>query len=131
MDEVKYLQKTMRVISPALLLLFGFTASAQAQPPAKGTACPLHLQVTDEDGTALPKAFVFVHGEHGTNQQFTPDKAGSVKANLHSGLYDLFVSASGFNPQAQILDLRSCKPVDLNLMLTLDSEHTEKEGSQN
>jgi hypothetical protein len=58
----------------------------------------------------------------------TPDKTGQVKTNLHAGMYDLFISASGFVPQAQILDLRSCKPVNINLMLTIDSEHSDSEG---
>jgi carboxypeptidase family protein len=108
--------------------LLAFSAFARAQPPAKPAACALHVHITDEDGTPLPNAFVFLHGEHGANQQFTPDKTGQVKAGLHSGMYDLFVSASGFNPQAQIVDLRTCKPVELNLMLTIDSEHSGSDG---
>jgi len=112
----------MRVLVAAGLL--GLCEWGAAQPPAKPASCALHLHITDEDGKALPKAFVLVHGEHGLNQQFTPDKNGQVKANLHSGLYDLFVSAMGFNPQAQIVDLRTCKPVEVNLMLTIDSEHS-------
>jgi hypothetical protein len=108
--------------------LLGVCAFAQAQPQAKPSTCALHLNITDEDGTALPKAFVLVHGEHGNNQQFTPDKSGQVKAGLHAGMYDLFVSASGFNPQAQIVDLRTCKPIELNLMLTIDSEHSGNDG---
>jgi hypothetical protein len=43
-------------------------------------------------------------------------------------MYDLFVSASGFVPQAQLLDVRSCKPRDINLMLTIDAEHSEDNG---
>lgn len=100
-----------------------------AQLAAKPSSCALHVHVTDEDGKDLPKAFVLVHGEHGVNQQFTPDKSGQVKANLHAGMYDLFVSAMGFNPQAQIVDLRACKPVDVNLMLTIDSEHSDHDGN--
>jgi len=98
---------------------------AAAQPAAKSTPCPVHMQVTDEDGKALPEAFVLVHGEHGSNQQLAPDKTGQVKTRLHAGMYDLFVSASGFVPQAQLVDLRSCKPIDVNLMLTIDSEHSD------
>jgi hypothetical protein len=109
--------------------LLGLCAFAQPQPQAKPSACALHLNITDEDGKALPKAFVLVHGEHGINQQFTPDKTGLVKANLHSGMYDLFVSAMGFNPQALIVDLRTCKPVELNLMLTIDSEHSGSDSN--
>jgi len=109
------------------LTLLGMAVAAGAQPQAKPAGCALHLAVTDEDGKALPKAFVLVHGEHGINQQFTPNKNGQVKAKLHAGMYDLFVSAMGFVPQAQIVDLRSCKPVDLNLTLAIDSEHSSND----
>jgi len=111
------------------LLAAATGAAAQPQPQPKGSGCSLHLAVTDEDGKALPKAFVLVHGEHGINQQFTPDKNGQVKTSLHSGMYDLFVSAMGFVPQAQILDLRTCKPVDLNLTLAIDSEHSDNDAN--
>lgn len=107
--------------------LLGAAVAAGAQaPPGR---CPLRVHVTDEDGKDLPKAFVMLHGEHGSNQQLTPDRTGRVKIALHSGLYDLFVSAMGFVPQAQIVDLRTCKPVDLNLMLTIDSEHSENDNN--
>ena len=114
--------------------MLGLSVFAGGQAPAGGQAqahrsgCSLHMEITDEDGKALPKAFVMFHGEHGSNQQLTPDKTGHVKTSLHAGMYDLFVSASGFVPQAQIVDLRSCKPVDLNVTLSIDSEHSEGEG---
>ena len=114
-----------------LILAFSLGASGlrAAQPVAKAKPCSLHLAITDEDGKPLPKAFVLVHGEHGLNQQFSPDTNGHVKANLHAGMYDLFVSAMGFNPQAQIVDLRTCKPLDLNVTLTIDSEHSDNDGN--
>ena len=115
------------VLLAACALILGAPAVAQTKPQPKPAGCSVHLAITDEDGKALPKAFVLVHGEHGMNQQFTPDKDGRVKTSLHSGMYDLFVSAMGFVPQAQILDVRTCKPVEVNLMLTLDSEHTEND----
>ena len=118
--------RTIRLLMPACLL--ALSAAAGAQPAAKPSPCTLHVHITDEDGKDLPKAFVLIHGEHGVNQQFTPDKTGQVKTSLHAGMYDLFVSAMGFMPQAQIVDLRTCKPVDLNLMLTIDSEHSESGG---
>src|SRR5207237_23375 len=129
----------MRVMTAACLLALGVSAGGQApaggQPPAGGQApahrsgCSLHLEITDEDGKALPKASVMLHGEHGTNRELSPDKNGEVRANLRAGMYDLFVSASGFVPQAQIVDLRSCKPVDVNLMLTIDAEHSENDNN--
>ena len=106
------------------------TFSVAAQPASHPQGCSLRVQVTDEDGTALPKAFVYVHNERGTNQQATPDRTGQVKTNLRPGLYDLFVAAPGFTPVAQIVDLRSCKPQSLNLMLTLDPDHGEGDSSK-
>jgi uncharacterized membrane protein len=119
--------RTIGVFAAGFLLPLGIAGGAQPQPKSSG--CSLHLAITDEDGKALPKAFVLVHGEHGSNQQFTLDKNGQVKTNLHAGMYDLFVSAMGFMPQAQIVDLRSCKPVEMNLMLTLDSEHSDNDSN--
>jgi hypothetical protein len=104
--------------------LFSTFSLVAAQPASKPPVCSLHIQITDEDGTALPKAFVYVHNERGTNQQAALDRTGKVKASLRPGLYDLFVAAPGFTPVAQIVDLRSCKPQSLNLMMTLDTEHS-------
>ena len=127
-DDLKRAVRTTEMVATALLAL-GVCAGAQPKPQPKAPGCSLHLAITDEDGKPLPKAFVMVHGEQGMNQQFTLDRDGQVKASLHAGMYDLFVSAMGFNPQAQIVDLRTCKPLDVNLMLTLDSEHTDKDGN--
>lgn len=117
---------TIRVLTPVCLLALCTFAGAQSKA---SSPCALHVHITDEDGKDLPKAFVLVHGEHGSNQQFTPDKTGQVKTSMHAGMYDLFVSAMGFVPQAQIVDLRACKPVDVNLMLTIDSEHSDHDGN--
>lgn len=107
------------------LALPGGMATAQA-PPEHAT-CPLHLQITDEDGGVINHAFVLLHGDRSIklNQQVTLDAKGAFKANLRAGLYDLFVSSPGFLPVAQVVDLRACKPVSVNLMLLVDSEHAE------
>jgi hypothetical protein len=112
-----------RVAAVSFAFLFGTIPLAAAQPASRPSACSLHLKITDEDGTALPKAFVYVHNDRGTNQQANPDRTGQVKTSLRPGLYDLFVAAPGFTPMAQIVDLRSCKPQSLNLMMTFDAEH--------
>lgn len=116
------------LVATSLLWLPGRGVGQPSQPQPKGSACSLHVAITDEDGKALPKAFVFIHNERGTNRQVAPDREGEVKISLHSGMYDMFVSATGFVPQAQIVDLRACKPVDLNLTLAIDSEHADNDG---
>ncbi len=117
----------LRSLLGLTLLSAAVASGAQPKPQPKPSGCALHIAVTDEDGKALPKAFILIHGEHGSNQQFAPDKNGQMKTNLHAGMYDLFVSAMGFVPQAQIVDLRSCKPLDLNLTLAIDAEHAEND----
>ena len=74
--------------SSGIAVLLGRFRSPRPNPLPSLPSCPLHVQITDEDGTALPKAFVFIHNERGTNQQATPDRTGQVKASLRPGLYD-------------------------------------------
>ena len=99
-------------------------AGAQSAPVP---TCSVHGQITDEDGGAISHAFVLIHSDSGAkiSQQVTLDPSGKFKMNLHRGLYALFVSSAGFVPVAQILDLRACKPLAVNLMMTFDSEHTD------
>ena len=65
-----------------IAVLAGTLPLAATQPASEPASCPLRVQVTDEDGTPLPKAFVFIHNERGTNQQAAPDRTGQVKASL-------------------------------------------------
>jgi hypothetical protein len=99
-------------------------AAAQSTP---APTCALHGQITDEDGGAIARAFVFIHSDYGAklNQQVNLDPEGKFKVSLRRGLYSLFVSSPGFVPVAETLDFRSCKPLNLNLMLTIDPDHTE------
>ena len=103
------------------------TQNAGAQQAPKVRTCSLHVQVTDEDGGMVDRAFVLIHSDTGVklSQQLVLDQTGQTKIALRPQLYDLFVSSAGFAPVAQIVDLRSCKPLDINLMLVLDSEHGE------
>src|SRR5438067_13502266 len=110
MKEVKFVLCGMRVMTAACLLALGVSAGGQApaggqpragaQAPAHRSGCSLHLEITEEDGKALPKAHVILHGEHGTNRELSPDKNGEARANLHAGMYELFGSAAGIVPQA-------------------------------
>ena len=109
-------------------LWLGVSAASAAQP-ADTKTCPLHVQITDEDGGVISHAFVLLHGDRSVKltEQVPLDAKGAAKVNLRAGLYDLFVSSPGFLPVAQIVDLRSCKPVSVNLMLLVDSEHVESD----
>jgi hypothetical protein len=113
----------------ALLLalsLFATPLVAAAQS-APAPTCALHAQITDEDGGPITRAFVLIHSDYGTklNQQVNLDPSGKFKISLRRGLYSLFVSSPGFVPIAEIVDFRSCKPLNLNLMLTIDPDHAE------
>lgn len=108
------------------LCLLGTPLVAAAQS-APAPACALHAQITDEDGSAITHAFVLIHSDYGTklNQQVNLDPSGKFKITLRRGVYSLFVSSPGFAPAAEIVDFRSCKPLNLNLMLTIDPDHAE------
>jgi hypothetical protein len=97
-------------------------AAAQSAP---APTCALHAQITDEDGAAITRAFVLIHSDYGTklNQQVNLDPAGKFKIALRRGLYSLFVSSPGFVPIAEVVDFRSCKPLNLNLMMLIDPDH--------
>jgi hypothetical protein len=99
-------------------------SSAQSSP---APACPLHAQITDEDGGAITHAFILIHSDYGTklNQQVNLDLGGKFKIALRRGVYSLFVSSPGFAPLAEIVDFRSCKPLTLNLMMTINPDHPE------
>jgi len=107
------------------LSLFGPPLVAAQSAPAP--TCSLNAQITDEDGGAITRAFVLIHSDYGTkfNQQVNLDPSGKFKIALRRGLYSLFVSSPGFVPVAEIVDFRSCKPLNLNLMLTIDPDHPE------
>ncbi len=117
------LRRTALLLS---LSLFGTSLVAGAQT-APAQTCALHAQITDEDGGPITHAFVLIHSDYGTklNQQVNLDPSGKFKLALRRGLYSLFVSSPGFVPVAEIVDFRSCKPLNLNLMLTIDPDHPQ------
>jgi hypothetical protein len=117
------LRRTALLLS---LSLFGTPLVAAAQPAPTQT-CSLHAQITDEDGGIIKRAFVLIHSDYGTklNQQVNLDSDGKFKIALRRGLYSLFVSSPGFVPLAEIVDLRSCKPSNLNLMMTIEPDRPQ------
>lgn len=99
---------------------------AQAPPP-RHAACSLHAKITDEDGGPI-RAFVLLRSKRGVaaNQALPVDRNAELNTRLAAGFYDLFVSAPGFQPLAQVVDLRSCQPLSLNLTLFFNpDEHTD------
>jgi hypothetical protein len=88
-------------------------------------ACTLHAVVTDEDGATIHGIFAVVRAKRpvAAPQPVPISPTGAFRVTLAPALYDLFVTAAGFQPLSEVVDLRSCQPVDLNLMLLLDSEH--------
>jgi hypothetical protein len=114
-------------LTTLLLSLSLFGPRLVAPQSAHAPTCALHAQVTDEDGGPITRVFILIHSDYGTklNQQVNLDPSGKLKISLRRGLYSLFVSSPGFVPIAQIVDLRSCKPLNLNLMMLIDSDHME------
>ena len=121
---------------PRLLAAFLCTAamagslSMRAETPSPRHACILQAKITDEDGGAI-RAFAFLRTKRPpvTNRTAPVDADGRFKLSLAPGFYDLFVSAPGFQPLAQTIDLHSCQPLDLNLTLFFNpDEHRDSDS---
>lgn len=107
----------------------GVVVGVEAQPAKPSQACTVHGRITDEDGGVIAKVYALLHSDaRALNQTVVVDASGKFKVTLRAGLYDLFVSSPGLLPQAQVVDLRGCKPVELNLMMPLDAEHAAPDG---
>jgi hypothetical protein len=102
-------------------------AQAPSQSPASPITCSFHGRIADPLGAAIDRAFVLVYSarREKIDRQAALSKNGEFSLQLEPGLYDLFVASPGFVPLAKIVDLRSCKPVELKVKMRVDIEHLE------
>lgn len=78
-------------------LLFAITLAASTILDASGNA-GIKGHIRDETGAAIGKATVIVVREHSTVSILTNEDGGFALAVMPQGLYDVFVSATGFAP---------------------------------
>lgn len=116
---------------PAALCLAIVTATAASQRPPSHRTCSLQASITDEDGNPI-RAYAMVRTKHApaANLSLPVSTSGQIRATLEPTFYDLFVSAPGFQPLAQTLDLRSCHASPLNLTLFFNpDEHRASDSN--
>ena len=111
------------LLAGAVLLI---PATLPAQAPTTDKTCNVHGRIADPPGAATNRAFVLVHSSAwSTTQQVTLTDNAEFSLELKPGLYALFADAVGFVPIAKIIDMRSCKPVTLNIKMQVDLAHMD------
>ena len=101
--------------------------------------CPLSVQaatvsgtVTDDNGGAIPKAYVIIRWDPvgldgvkdniGTTEDktATTDVSGHFSIEVPAGVYDIFVSAAGFAPHTEKITLKAKRnlPYEARLAVT-------------
>lgn len=97
--------------------------SPQSPPPA---SCSLSVRILDFSGARLSSGFVLVHDEWAKVTREVPvNEHGEASTQLPRGLYDLFVASKLFLPVARLVNLRPCKPVEIEVKLLMDPDHPE------
>jgi Carboxypeptidase regulatory-like domain/TonB-dependent Receptor Plug Domain len=119
-------------IFPLLALLFAALA-AQAQ---SGNAGAVHGTVTDPTGAVIPKATVHLSNQvSGFERTATTDATGQFQfANVPFNPYRMSISANGFAPTSQNVEIRSSVGTTLTLVLQIagntQTVTVESEGPQ-
>jgi hypothetical protein len=116
-----------------LLALALMTASAQAQSGSAGT---VHGTVTDPSGAVIPGATVHLSNQvSGFERTTTTDAAGLFQfGNVPFNPYRINISATGFAPASQNVEIRSSVGTNLTLILQVagntQTVTVESEGPQ-
>jgi hypothetical protein len=111
-------QGSFRHILPLAIFLFAALPILAAQGGNSGT---VQGTVTDPSGAVIPNASVHIHNERsGLDRTVTSDPEGQFTlSNLPFNTYHLDVSAQGFAPLSQSLDVRSVVGTSLKLTLQI------------
>jgi hypothetical protein len=115
-------------------LAVGLAAAAFGDERLNGT-------VTDENGAAISGAMILLHWDSAGSTVglksnvgiekdlvLTTDQKGSFVAELPSGFYDLFVSASAFSPSCRKIRLNDSATSELRFELKVDPTVTKELG---
>jgi hypothetical protein len=98
-------------------------AASNAQLIPKVAAGKLTGQVADAAAnTPIAKAFVLVHQPEGKKDFIVKVSNGKFELSLPSGLYDVFVSASGFAPSCKKIKISAGQSAAFNPRLQAESD---------
>jgi Carboxypeptidase regulatory-like domain len=116
---------TRRVIFAAIAICFSLCIS-NLWAQSAGNSGTVSGTVTDATGAILPGATVSIENPvSGYSRTTTSDSAGHYQfTNLPLNPYHVVVSAKGFAPYTQDVDVRSFVPITLKSSLTIGTEST-------
>jgi Carboxypeptidase regulatory-like domain len=111
----------------SIILALLLSSALYAQTSVEPKTCAFTGRIADPLGAAIARAYILVHSDRWlrVNHVIAVNENGEFRAQLGPGLYDFFVGSPGFMPFAREIDLRSCKPVTLNVKMKVDIEHLE------
>ena len=106
---------------PAVVLPFALAIAVQIASAQIGNSANVQGTVTDPSGAVVASATVDIHNPvSGYERTTTTDSAGSFNfPNVPFNPYHLSVTANGFSPLAQDIDVRSSVPVSVKISLTV------------
>jgi carboxypeptidase family protein len=106
---------------PAVVLPFALAIAVQIASAQIGNSANVQGTVTDPSGAVVASATVDIHNPvSGYERTTTTDSAGSFNfPNVPFNPYHLSVTADGFSPLAQDIDVRSSVPVSVKISLTV------------
>jgi len=111
----------VRAFLGALILLLGALAAAPAGMAQTGNAANIAGTVTDPSGAVIAGATVTIHNPVSQYERSTTtDSSGAFSfPNVPFNPYHLSVTATGFGPYAQDVDVRSSVPLSVKINLTI------------
>jgi hypothetical protein len=112
--------------------------SIQQQKKETGTQqSALGIQLTDQLGAVIGKAFVLLHSDALERENPKPfsmelrtSSEGEAEGGLPSGFYDLFIASTGFAPHCEKLRVREGKPVTVKVVLMVDKLMSNEYGDR-
>ncbi|HLK53444.1 MAG TPA: carboxypeptidase regulatory-like domain-containing protein, partial [Candidatus Angelobacter sp.] len=106
----------VRVFTTLLCILFVCSGALFAQAPAGR----LHGQITDQTGAVIPGASITVKNSSGLVVSATSDGAGSYDVkNLPAGKYTISVTAKGFAPTKQEVEIATGQNLNANIPMEI------------
>ena len=106
-----------------VLVLAALSSGASAQSTPRAVEGKLTGQVNDAVANApVAKAFVLVHQPEGKKDFIVKISNGKFELSLAPGLYDVFVSASGFAPTCKRIKISAGQSAAFNPRLLAESD---------
>lgn len=128
---------TKTIFQAVVLLVCAVSVVGQTNHPSQGQSSSLSVNVSDELGAVIERAFVLLRSDALERENPKPfslelrtNSNGHAKAFIPSGFYDVFVASTGFAPQCRKLRVRDGKPVTIKFVLKVDKLGLDEYGDR-